>query len=187
MNWESSIKIYTLSCVKQITSGKLQYNTGSPAQHFVMTWGGGRGAWVRWQGERLTREWVCIHIMGTQVLQWCLTLCDPMAHCPWDFPGKNTGVGCQFLLQATFPTHKPTSPASPVLKVHSLLLSHWGSLYIYIYIYLSWLIWVVAWQKPAQHCKAIILQLKKIKSDNVECWKKKNTHCLDSLAANLSC
>ena len=24
--------------------------------------------------------------------------------CPWDFPGKNTGVGCHFLLQGTFPT-----------------------------------------------------------------------------------
>ena len=35
--------------------------------------------------------------------QSCLTLCDPMdcsptrlLH-PWDFPGKNTGVGCHFL------------------------------------------------------------------------------------------
>ena len=24
--------------------------------------------------------------------------------CPWDFPGKNTGVGCHFLLQGFFPT-----------------------------------------------------------------------------------
>ena len=24
--------------------------------------------------------------------------------CPWDSPGKNTGVGCHFLLQGTFPT-----------------------------------------------------------------------------------
>ena len=24
--------------------------------------------------------------------------------CPWDFPGKNSGVGCQFLLQGIFPT-----------------------------------------------------------------------------------
>ena len=23
--------------------------------------------------------------------------------CPWDFPGKNTGVGCNFLLQGIFP------------------------------------------------------------------------------------
>ena len=25
-------------------------------------------------------------------------------HCPWDFPGKDTGVGCHFLLQGIFPT-----------------------------------------------------------------------------------
>ena len=24
--------------------------------------------------------------------------------CPWDFPGKDTGVGCHFLLQGLFPT-----------------------------------------------------------------------------------
>ena len=24
--------------------------------------------------------------------------------CPWDFPGKNTGVGCHLLLQGIFPT-----------------------------------------------------------------------------------
>ena len=24
--------------------------------------------------------------------------------CPWDFPGKNTEVGCHFLLQGIFPT-----------------------------------------------------------------------------------
>ena len=35
----------------------------------------------------------------------CLTLCDPIDSspprlpCPWDSPGKNTGVGCHFLLQ----------------------------------------------------------------------------------------
>ena len=25
--------------------------------------------------------------------------------CPWDFPGKNTGVGCHSFLQGIFPTH----------------------------------------------------------------------------------
>ena len=37
-------------------------------------------------------------------LQSCPTLCDPIdgsppGSCPWDSPGKNTGVGCHFLLQ----------------------------------------------------------------------------------------
>ena len=38
-------------------------------------------------------------------LQSCPTLCDPIdgqptrLPLPWDYPGKNTGVGCHFLLQ----------------------------------------------------------------------------------------
>ena len=38
-------------------------------------------------------------------LQSCPTLCYPIdggpqgSPCPWDSPGKNTGVGCHFLLQ----------------------------------------------------------------------------------------
>ena len=37
-------------------------------------------------------------------LQSCPTLCDPIdgsppGSCPWDSPGKYTGVGCHFLLQ----------------------------------------------------------------------------------------
>jgi len=42
-NWGSSTDIYTLSCVKHIASGKLLYNTGSPAWCSVMTWRGGMG------------------------------------------------------------------------------------------------------------------------------------------------
>ena len=44
------------------------------------------------------------------VVQSCLTLCNAMdcslltVLCPWDFPGKNTGVGCHFPFQGIFPT-----------------------------------------------------------------------------------
>ena len=42
------------------------------------------------------------------VLQSCPTLCDPMGSarrlCPWDSPGKNTGVGFHALLQGIFQT-----------------------------------------------------------------------------------
>ena len=35
---------------------------------------------------------------------------------PSDFPGKNTGVSCHFLLQGIFPIHLPNvSPSSPAL------------------------------------------------------------------------
>ena len=37
--------------------------------------------------------------------------------CPWDFPGKNTEVGCHFLLQEIFPNQG--------LNLHLLCLLHW--------------------------------------------------------------
>ena len=43
--------------------------------------------------------WLCVHA------QSCPTLCNPLELettrllCPWNFPGKNTEVGCHFLLQ----------------------------------------------------------------------------------------
>ena len=37
--------------------------------------------------------------------------------CPWDFPGKNIGVGCHFLLQGIFPTQGS--------NLHLLYLLHW--------------------------------------------------------------
>ena len=58
--------------------------------------------------------------------QSCPTLFDPISRlyrsrllCPWDFPGKNTGVGCHFLLQEIFLT-----------QGSNLCLLHWqaGSL-----------------------------------------------------------
>ena len=42
--------------------------------------------------------------------KWCLTLLRPHGVqpasllCPWDFPGKNTGVDCHFLFQGIFLT-----------------------------------------------------------------------------------
>ena len=62
-------------------------------------------------------EWVAISFsnacMHAKSLQSCPTLCNPTDSspvqpygqqpprllCPWDFLGKNTGVGCRFLLQ----------------------------------------------------------------------------------------
>ena len=46
-----------------------------------------------------------IRTVTAKSLQSCLTLCDPIdgsppgSPHPWDSPGKNTGVGCHFLLQ----------------------------------------------------------------------------------------
>ena len=73
---------------------------------------------------------LCMHAKS---LQSCPTLCNPM-DCsltgspvhgilrPWDPPGKNTRVGCRFLLQGIFSTQGS--------NVHLLCLLHWqvGSL-----------------------------------------------------------
>ena len=37
---------------------------------------------------------------------------------PWDFPGKNTGVGCHFLLQGIVSTR--IEPGSPTLQADAL-------------------------------------------------------------------
>ena len=48
--------------------------------------------------------------------------------CPWEFPGKNTGVGCHFLLQGVFPTQGSNPCLLRLLhwQVVSLSLSHLG-------------------------------------------------------------
>ena len=53
-------------------------------------------------------------------LQSCPTRHDPMTArplCPWDSPGKNTGVGCHALLQGSFLTQGS--------NLHVLCLPHW--------------------------------------------------------------
>ena len=47
--------------------------------------------------------------------------------CPWDSPGKNTGVGCHFLLRGIFPTQGLTL-LLPHCKQILYWLSHQGSL-----------------------------------------------------------
>ena len=56
------------------------------------------------------------------VAKSCMTFLQPWTLacrllCPWDFPGKNTGVGCCALLQGIF----PTQGSNPCL----LCLLHW--------------------------------------------------------------
>ena len=53
------------------------------------------------------------------VVQLCLILCDLIDVCPWDSPGKNSGVGCHSLLQAIFLT-QGSKPGSPALQADSL-------------------------------------------------------------------
>ena len=71
----------------------------------------------------------------------------PMLLCPWDFPDKNTGVGCHFLLQGIFPT-----PGSNLRLLHllhwqedALPLSHLGSP-------VNGRAWIESRASPSLHC-----------------------------------
>ena len=46
--------------------------------------------------------------------------------CPWDFPGKSTGVGCHFLLQRIFPT-QGSNPGLHHCRQTLYHLNHEGS------------------------------------------------------------
>ena len=61
--------------------------------------------------------------------------------CPWESPGKNTGVDCHALLQGDLPNPgNPTAPVSPALQVDSFPMEPLGkpkrySIYILKYMY----------------------------------------------------
>ena len=68
-------------------------------------------------------------------------------HCPWDFPGKNTGVGWHFLLQRII----PTQGLNPHLLHCRWILYCWGTKEacgIYIHVRLFATAWTVAHKAP---------------------------------------
>ena len=64
----------------------------------------------------LCRYDVCVHSLMSGSL-WPHGLQPARLLCPWDFPGKVTGVGCHFFFQGIF----PTQGLNPCL----LCLLHW--------------------------------------------------------------
>ena len=69
---------------------------------------------------RMYRSWfVAYKTKFFIVVSDCATLWAEPARrlCPWDSPGKNTGVDCHFFLQGIFPTQG--------LNPHLLCLLHW--------------------------------------------------------------
>ena len=51
--------------------------------------------------QKLPINYAAAAAAAAKSLQSCLTLCNPIdgSPRPWDYPGKNVGVGCHFLLQ----------------------------------------------------------------------------------------
>ena len=62
--------------------------------------------------------------------------------CAWDFPGKNTGVGCHSLLQGIFPTQGSNPHLLCLLRSRWILypLRHLGAkYYLYCLQHFSWM------------------------------------------------
>ena len=91
--------------------------------------------------------WLCSGICNTEFFHWtdwkkvkvfiaqsCSTLCDPMDTeparllCPWDSPGKNTGMGSHSLLQGIFPIQR----SNPGL-LHCRHITAWATTIIKVY------------------------------------------------------
>ena len=73
---------------------------------------------------------VCVHahalslsVVSDSVTPW--TVANRLL-CLWDSPGKNTGLGCHFLLQGIFPTQE-LNPCLLHWQVDSSPLSHLGN------------------------------------------------------------
>ena len=77
---------------------------------------------------KVLRVFVSCSVMSDSV--WPHGLRPARLLCPWGFPGKNTGVGCHFLLQGIFLTQGSNSGLLHCRKI-LYRLSHQGSLAIY--------------------------------------------------------
>ena len=71
----------------------------------------------------IERKWSCSVVSNSF---WPHGLEPTRFLCPWDFPGKSTGVGCHFLLQAIFPT-QGSNLGLPHCRQSFYHLSHQGS------------------------------------------------------------
>ena len=57
--------------------------------------------------DDIVSSWcVCVHVLSCVQLSAPSALYFAKLLCPWDSPGKNTGVGCHFLLQGIFLTQE---------------------------------------------------------------------------------
>ena len=86
---------------------------------------------VPWRVWWLLFVYSQLRVCACSVVSDSLRLCGLWSArilCPWDSPGKNTGVSCHFLLQGIFPTEESNRhlPAFAALQADSLPLSHWG-------------------------------------------------------------
>ena len=137
------------SCLQQEVPVR---NTALPQKSNWENWGGVKGRGHR-MSPNLPESWLGYvyttrNDPAAKSHQLCLTLCNPIdgsppGSRPWDSPGKNTGVGCHFLLQCmkvkserevtqSCPTlHDPMDCSPPGSSVHGIFQARvleWGAI-----------------------------------------------------------
>ena len=85
--------------------------------------------WILPAGGGFCRNWPFFSDSIVSNSLWPQRLQPPRLRCSWDFPGKNTGVGCHCLLQGIFPTQgsNPSLLHLQHWQAYSLPLSHLGN------------------------------------------------------------
>ena len=102
-------------------------------------------AWYAANAQNTVAEWKAIHVekkrrlaaLRNAMCLSCVLVASVVSNsfppcelqparllCPWDSPGKNTGVGCHSLLQGIFPT-QGLNPGSPELQADSSASEPW--------------------------------------------------------------
>ena len=105
---------------------------------------------------RLRCNWCCCGLVTRlyPTLLWLHGLEPTRLPCPWDFPSKNTGVGCHFLLQVAKGSYCPRDWTC-ISCLGSRILHHWAtreahnwhtSLYKFEgYRVMIWLSYIMEW------------------------------------------
>ena len=128
--FNTSICLVLLRARRQATN-KTRYPDSHP--EFASGGGTNTGGVCSCRGQSLQENLLCVtgnrssrHDQSLSPLVSCSVMSDSLPArllCPWDSPGKNTGVGCHCLLQGMFPT-QGSNPGLPHCGQILYYLSH---------------------------------------------------------------
>ena len=124
-----ALPLWAVPCLSQAYSGqgegaRLISAMDWQLSFLILLWSASLGRLSSFSIE--SYAWVCAKSLQSLYL----TLVDPMdcsppgSFCPWDSPGKSTGVGCHALLQGIFPTQGLTLRLSYVSCLGRRVLYH---------------------------------------------------------------